>query len=88
MYDGVLFVQELSHKNIRLKCTSLFNGSEREVRELQGPLKVDTSNLILLYLLLQSSLQPVVGFRPAQLSLSILSRKVLQSAVILLYLQL
>jgi hypothetical protein len=32
-------------------------------------------------LLLQSALQPLVGFRPAQLSLSILSRKVLQSAV-------
>jgi hypothetical protein len=31
--------------------------------------------------LLQSALQPLVGFRPAQLSLSILSRKVLQSAV-------
>jgi hypothetical protein len=33
------------------------------------------------FLLLQSALQPLVGFRPAQLSLSILSRKVLQSAV-------
>jgi hypothetical protein len=32
-------------------------------------------------LLLQSALQPLVGFRPAKLSLSILSRKVLQSAV-------
>jgi hypothetical protein len=32
-------------------------------------------------LLLQSALQPLVGFRSAQLSLSILSRKVLQSAV-------
>jgi hypothetical protein len=32
-------------------------------------------------LLLQSALQPLVGFRPVQLSLSILSRKVLQSAV-------
>jgi hypothetical protein len=32
-------------------------------------------------LLLQSALQPLVGFRPAQPSLSILSRKVLQSAV-------
>jgi hypothetical protein len=32
-------------------------------------------------LLLQSALQPLVGFRPAQLSLSILSRRVLQSAV-------
>jgi hypothetical protein len=32
-------------------------------------------------LLLQSALQPLVGLRPAQLSLSILSRKVLQSAV-------
>jgi hypothetical protein len=31
--------------------------------------------------LLQSALQPLVGFRPAQPSLSILSRKVLQSAV-------
>jgi hypothetical protein len=31
--------------------------------------------------LLHSALQPLVGFRPAQLSLSILSRKVLQSAV-------
>jgi hypothetical protein len=36
---------------------------------------------ILLLLLLQSALQPLVGVRPAQLSLSILSRKVLQSAV-------
>jgi hypothetical protein len=32
-------------------------------------------------LLLQSALQPLVGFRPAQLSLSVHSRKVLQSAV-------
>jgi hypothetical protein len=32
-------------------------------------------------LLLQSALQPLVRFRPAQLSLSILSRKVLQSAL-------
>jgi hypothetical protein len=32
-------------------------------------------------LLLQSALQPLVGFRPAQLSLSILSRKILQGAV-------
>jgi hypothetical protein len=35
----------------------------------------------LLLLLLLSALQPLVGFRPAQLSLSILSRTVLQSAV-------
>jgi hypothetical protein len=35
----------------------------------------------LLLLLLQSALQPLVGFRPAQLSLSILSRNVLLSAV-------
>jgi hypothetical protein len=35
----------------------------------------------LLLLLLQSALQPLVGSRPAQLSLSILSRTVLQSAV-------
>jgi hypothetical protein len=32
-------------------------------------------------LLLHSALQPLVGFRPAQLSLSIFSRKVLLSAV-------
>jgi hypothetical protein len=32
-------------------------------------------------LLLQAALQPLVGFWPAQLPLSILSRKVLQSAV-------
>jgi hypothetical protein len=37
--------------------------------------------LLLLLLLLQSALQPLVGFRPAQLSLSILRRKVLLSAV-------
>jgi hypothetical protein len=37
--------------------------------------------LLLLLLLLQSALQPLVGFRPAQLSLSILSRKALLSAV-------
>jgi hypothetical protein len=33
------------------------------------------------FFLLQSALQPLVGFGPAQLSLSILSRKVLQSTV-------
>jgi hypothetical protein len=37
--------------------------------------------IIIHILLLQSALQPLVGFRSAQLSLSILSRKVLQSAV-------
>jgi hypothetical protein len=37
-----------------------------------------SSSLLLLF---QSALQPLVGFWPAQLSLSILSRKVLQSAV-------
>jgi hypothetical protein len=36
---------------------------------------------LFIYLLLQSALQPLVGFRPAHLSLSILSRKVLQSVV-------
>jgi hypothetical protein len=35
----------------------------------------------MILLLLQSALQPLGGFRPAQLSLSILSRKVLKSAV-------
>jgi hypothetical protein len=39
------------------------------------------TNILLLLLLLQSALQPLVGFRPAQLSLITLSRKVLQSAV-------
>jgi hypothetical protein len=34
-----------------------------------------------LLLLLQSALQPLVGFRPPQLSLRNLSRKVLQTAV-------
>jgi phosphate/sulfate permease len=33
------------------------------------------------FILLQWALQPLVGFRPAQLLLSILSRNVLQSAV-------
>jgi hypothetical protein len=36
---------------------------------------------IIILLLLQSALRPLVGFRPAQPLLSILSRKVLQSAV-------
>jgi hypothetical protein len=36
---------------------------------------------LLLLPLLQSAIQPLVGFRPTQLPLSILSRKVLQSAV-------
>jgi hypothetical protein len=36
---------------------------------------------LLLLLLFQSALQPLVGFRPAHLSLSILSREVLQSVV-------
>jgi hypothetical protein len=38
-------------------------------------------DFLYLLLLLQSALLPLGGFRPAQLSLSILSRKVLQSAV-------
>jgi hypothetical protein len=42
----------------------------------------DEDKINVLLLLLQSALQPLVGFRPAQLSLSILSRKVLQSAVV------
>jgi hypothetical protein len=37
--------------------------------------------LYILLLLLQSALHPLVGFRPAQLSLSFLSRKVLLSDV-------
>jgi hypothetical protein len=37
--------------------------------------------VLLSEILLQSALQPLVGFRLAQLSLSILSRKVLLSAV-------
>jgi pyruvate-formate lyase len=41
----------------------------------------DDNNNNNLLLLLQSALQPLVGFRPAQLSLNILSRKVLQSAI-------
>jgi hypothetical protein len=40
-----------------------------------------TNRITVCLLLLQSALQPLVGFRPTQLSLSILSRKVLQSAV-------
>jgi hypothetical protein len=36
---------------------------------------------VLLLLLLQSALQPLVGFWPAQMPFSILSRKVLQGAV-------
>jgi hypothetical protein len=43
--------------------------------------EVEADHSPLSSLLLQSALQPLVGFRPAQLSLSILSRKVLQSAV-------
>jgi hypothetical protein len=37
--------------------------------------------IIIIIIIIQSALQPLAGFRPAQLSLSILSRKVLQSAV-------
>jgi hypothetical protein len=46
--------------------------------------KIKKENCILLVfilLLFESTLQPLVGFRPSQLSLSFLSRKVLQSAV-------
>jgi hypothetical protein len=46
-----------------------------------GSRNVAVLNLTVLLLLLQSALQPLVGFRPAQLSFSILSGKVLQSAV-------
>jgi hypothetical protein len=49
---------------------------------LSGYIKTEAvHSLFHLLLLLQSALQPLVGFRPAQLSLSFLSRKVLQSAV-------
>jgi uncharacterized membrane protein YfhO len=37
--------------------------------------------IIIIIIIIQSALQHLVGFRPAQLSLSILSRKVLQSAL-------
>ena len=37
--------------------------------------------IIIIIIIIQSALQPLVGFWPIQLSLSILSRKVLQSAV-------
>jgi hypothetical protein len=46
-----------------------------------GTLITSRRLLFMSILLLQSALQTLVGFRPAQLSLSILSRKVLQSAV-------
>jgi hypothetical protein len=45
-----------------------------------GTLHEDLCTFMIL-LLLQSALQPLGGFRPVQLLLSILSRKVLQSAV-------
>jgi hypothetical protein len=45
------------------------------------PVIVKTSYVETSLLLLQSTLQPLVGFRPSQLSLSILSRKVLLSEV-------
>jgi hypothetical protein len=44
-------------------------------------IKMKYKRLHINLLLLQSALQPLVGFRLAQLPLSILSRKVLQSAV-------
>jgi hypothetical protein len=37
--------------------------------------------IIIIIIIIHSALEPLVGFRPAQLSLSILSRKVLQSTV-------
>jgi hypothetical protein len=49
-----------------------------------GPLHEDQYTFLIIsrsVILLQAALQPLVRFRPAQLALSILSRKVLQSAV-------
>jgi hypothetical protein len=61
-------IENLKMRKIRIKK-----------RKQQGEDCIDGPSLILL--LLQSALQPLVGFWPAQLSLSILSRKVLLSAV-------
>jgi hypothetical protein len=52
------------------------------ISEMEGRTELSASNIyVIILLLLQSALQPLGGFRPAQLSLSILSRKVLLSAV-------
>jgi hypothetical protein len=45
------------------------------------PIYVTCFVIIIIIIIIQSALQPLGGFRPAQLSLSILSRKVLQSAI-------
>jgi hypothetical protein len=52
-----------------------------EASRLTAQLGHEPKGVVVIILLLQSALQPLGGFRPAQLSLSILSRKVLQSAV-------
>jgi hypothetical protein len=60
-----------------LSSDYLFLDLSYEINSLQLVMAVVRKYL----LLLQSALQTLVGFRPAQLSLSILSRKVLQNAV-------
>jgi hypothetical protein len=66
-------------------CNDKVNTEQKELFKtfaLSQPFFYYSFHLIDIYLLLlQSALQPLVGFRPDQLSLSNLSRKVLQSAV-------
>jgi hypothetical protein len=58
------------------KINVLYYGKETKPSDAH-----DIIIIIIIIIIIQSALQPFVGFRPAQLSLSILSRKVLQSAV-------
>jgi hypothetical protein len=63
------------------KIFSRANGNFEEHNVLESSTIIINYFTIIIIHLLQSALQPLVGFRPAQLSLSILSRKVLPSAV-------
>jgi hypothetical protein len=71
----------MAHKKIiQLNCFDMIIGRTTNLITVTAGISL-IFWVSLLILLLQSALQPLVGFRPAQLSLNILSRKVLQSAV-------
>jgi hypothetical protein len=74
-----------NNEELNVQGTIIENGVSTTSAVIYNQIIENITKLLLLYIFLllriQLALQPLVGFRPAQLSLSILSRKALQSAV-------
>jgi hypothetical protein len=77
MVDSVCLHYKDQSVNLLRKIFAVY--CENEIKRIKYNLRAKCT--VIIRLLLQSALQSLVGFQPAQLPLSILSRKVLQSAV-------